>query len=175
MSNITARREDIDAILRSEHRDPFGVLGMHVITYNDQPAIAVRAAFVDVKESFVYVPDEDKLYPMTRVDDTGFFETVFPEVMPRNLTGGHTHLYTESSIEYFCSEFGFESMAEWWFGTDMVDLYRSILVILERSPSTRPLAESWAIRFKSLIDDIQSAMDKNRESSEVHMLVKVLT
>jgi hypothetical protein len=35
---------------------------------------------------------------------TVLFESVFPDVMPRHLVAGHTHLYTERSIRYLCSE-----------------------------------------------------------------------
>ncbi len=38
---------------------------------------------------------------------TVFFELMFPSIMPRHLTGGHTHLYTNSSLEYLFKEFDF--------------------------------------------------------------------
>lgn len=74
----TAAHHDIEAIIKSDHRDPFSILGMHPVTLDGAPAIAVRASFVDVKESFVYAPSEDTLYPMQRVHEAGFFEAVFP-------------------------------------------------------------------------------------------------
>lgn len=100
-----------------------------------------------------------------------FFEMVFPGVMPRHLAGGHTHLYTESSIDHFCSEFGFMRLAEWWFGADMVDLYRSVMVSLLKNPGTSNAADAWVKEFAGVIDDMQLAMDAKRLSSEVHMLV----
>ncbi len=75
--NPTVSKQAIAAIASSDHRDPFEVLGMHEISYNGRPAIVVRAYFVDVSQCFVYASDENKLYPMTRVPQTGFFETVF--------------------------------------------------------------------------------------------------
>jgi 1,4-alpha-glucan branching enzyme len=75
----TISKQAITMIGNSEHRDPFEVLGMHKIEYQGQPAIVVRAYFYDVRESFVYAIDEDKLYPMAQMPGTGFFEAVFPK------------------------------------------------------------------------------------------------
>lgn len=70
-----------------------------------------------------------------------FFEMAFDDVMPRQLSGGHTHLYTDSSLDWTCREFGFERVGEWWFGTDMVDLYRSVSVRLGRSEALRNMQQ----------------------------------
>ncbi len=102
-----------------------------------------------------------------------FFEMVFPQVMPRQLSGGHTHLYTESSIDYFCEEFGLERIAEWWFGTDLVDLFRSVLIMLGKTPECLEMTGIWETYFKDSIDDMQNVLDKRKLSSEVHMLLKV--
>jgi 1,4-alpha-glucan branching enzyme len=81
MSDITATisKQEMDAIINSEHHDPFAVLGMHEVKYKRKKAIVVRASFVDVDQAFVYVPEEDKSYPMTRVREPGFFEVVFQD------------------------------------------------------------------------------------------------
>jgi hypothetical protein len=42
-----------------------------------------------------------------------FFELAFPEVFQRHLSGGHTHLFTERSIDWMCGEFGMKRVAEW--------------------------------------------------------------
>jgi len=102
-----------------------------------------------------------------------FFEMVFPEVAPRHLVAGHTHLYTKDSIDHFCQEFGLEKVAEWWFGSDVMDLYRSVAVMLDHLPETGSMFERWKNVFQPLIDDIQMEIDKRRASSEVHMLVQV--
>ena len=100
-----------------------------------------------------------------------FLEMAFPGVFPRQLAGGHTHLYTESSIDHFCREFGFRRAAEWWFGTDMVDVYRNLLVSLADNPETAGAAPLWERSLKPALDDMQLAMDRRRLSSEVHMLL----
>jgi len=76
----TVTKKDIQKIAQSEHHDPFAILGMHTVDYNDgQRAIVVRAYFTDVQESFVYIPEDETLSPMERIPDTGFFEAVFPD------------------------------------------------------------------------------------------------
>jgi hypothetical protein len=102
-----------------------------------------------------------------------FFEMVFPEVMPRQLVGAHTHLYTETSIDYLCTEFGFARKAEWWFGTDVVDLYRSVSVMLGKRVGSRNMVSVWDRIFRPVMDDVQLAMDRHRLASEVHLLLKV--
>ena len=104
---------------------------------------------------------------------TVVLETVFTNIMPRHLVAGHTHLYTETSIDYFCKEFGFKKISEWWFGLDFADFYRSILVSLELQKSeVSVLVNYWKSQFAALIDDLQQVLDRNHLCSEVHMLVR---
>lgn len=100
------------------------------------------------------------------------FESVFPEVMPRHLVAGHTHLYTERSIRHLCDEFGFAPVAEWWFGLDIGDLYRTLLVSLGKSdtPNT-PLREYLTNQFLPLVDRLHHILDSAHQCSEVHMLL----
>jgi len=100
-----------------------------------------------------------------------FFEMVFPQVMQRQLTGGHTHLYTPSSIDHFCNEFGLEPVSEWWFGTDITDLYRDVFVALGQSENTRRMQVEWEEHFLGLVDELQLVIDRRKLSSEVHLLL----
>ena len=52
-----------------------------------------------------------------------YFELINQIFFNRHLSGGHTHLYTQESIRYFCKEFGFSIVGEWQFGTDIMDLF----------------------------------------------------
>ena len=54
-------------------------------------------------------------------------ENIFQDVFPRQLSGGHTHLYTNKSILYLVNEFNLKIKGEWWFGTDFSDLFRSLI------------------------------------------------
>ncbi len=101
-------------------------------------------------------------------------ESVFPEVMPRHLVAGHTHLYTEKSIDHLCYEFGFERLSEWWFGLDLTDLYRSVTVMIGKNEGNfnSPLREYWESHFLPLVDKLQGVLDEAQACSEVHILVK---
>jgi hypothetical protein len=70
------------------------------------------------------------------------------------------------------AEFGFEVCAEWWFGSDAMDLYRSILVQSERMSVSAEFSASLDSVFKPLIDSLQLEIDKAEVCSEVHMLWK---
>ncbi len=102
-----------------------------------------------------------------------FFEMIFPTVFNRHLSGGHTHLYTESSLHWLCQDLGLTRVAEWWFGTDMADLYRTVLTRLWQEPDTTAVPEKWIALFGAVIDELQLVLDKRRLSSEVHLLLRV--
>ncbi len=101
-----------------------------------------------------------------------FFEMVFPQVFQRQLSAGHTHLYTEASLDWTCREFGMERCAEWWFGTDIVDLFRSVSVELKRHDALRGVSDKWGALFAPAIDEMQLALDRRKLASEVHMLLR---
>lgn len=101
-----------------------------------------------------------------------YIELIFQQIMPRHLSGGHTHLYTESSMDWFIREFGFSRIAEWWFGTDLVDLYRSMFVTLNGDKETEGVAGLFDAAMKPAIDAMQLGVDERRLSSEVHMLLR---
>ena len=98
-------------------------------------------------------------------------ETVSQDVWPRHLSGGHTHLYTDRSIDHFCDEFGFARVAEWWFGTDMMDLYRHVHVRLGKQEETAGLSDLWSETFKPSIDELQVQLDRRKLSSQIHLLL----
>jgi len=101
-----------------------------------------------------------------------FLEMAFPEVFPRHLSGGHTHLYTARSLDWTCAEFGMTRAAEWWFGADMVDLFRAVTIELKRSCASKDESDLWPEMFSPAIDDVQLALDKRKLASEVHMLLE---
>ena len=68
------------------------------------------------------------------------------------------------------SKYGFVEHSSWWFCTDIHDLYRSI-VIENNKKKFKPL-NNIAYLIKDVIDNMQFQLDKNKLSSEVHMLLK---
>jgi SAM-dependent methyltransferase len=96
-----------------------------------------------------------------------FFEAAFPNVMARHLSTSHTHIYTEQSLAWMGKEFGFELIGEWWFGGDVMDLFRSVYVSL---PET--LRDRWRETFGPVIDDLQFQIDVRHMASEVHQVLR---
>jgi hypothetical protein len=99
-------------------------------------------------------------------------EAAFPHIFNRHLGGAHTHLYCERSIRHFSAEYGFEPVAEWWFGLDLTDLFRSLYVTLAQNPETAALSERIAAGFGQHVDALQQSLDAAKGSSEVHLLLR---
>ena len=103
---------------------------------------------------------------------SAYLEMVSPGIFHRQLSGGHTHLYTDSSLSHLSREFGFDIMAQWWFGADMVDLFRHISVALAKQQSSSKLMAMWKQDGAAVIDAMQLELDKKHFASEVHMVLK---
>ena len=102
-----------------------------------------------------------------------FFEMLSPETFHRQLSRDHTHLYTDQSIEWMCNTKGFKRVSEWWFGQDMLDLYRHILVHAKKKNGLSELAsEEFKRTFIPIIDSLQLVLDKKKLSNEIHILLR---
>ncbi|MGJ4753224.1 class I SAM-dependent methyltransferase [Leptospira kmetyi] len=101
-----------------------------------------------------------------------YVEMISKNRFHRQLHGTHTHLYTETSIAHLAEEFGFDIVSQWWFGTDMVDLYRNVYIDLEETGGSDSLRSHYQNMMKSIIDAMQLEIDKKHYSSEVHVLFK---
>lgn len=97
-------------------------------------------------------------------------ENSYEKVFNRLLGGGHTHLFTEKSLKIFMKKYKFLSIAEWWFGTDIMDLFRSFSVNLAQKSSFG--LNKILNKFKLIIDDLQLSVDKKKMSSQVHIIFK---
>ena len=98
-------------------------------------------------------------------------ENVFTNVYPRQLSGSHTHLYTKESIDYMVKKNNFKILGEWWFGTDISDLFRSML--LNSKYIDIKYIKYFNKYFGEHVDELQSVLDKKKLSCEVHMVLKV--
>ena len=101
-----------------------------------------------------------------------YLEMLQDNVFHRQLHGGHTHLYTEESLQFLSDEFQLEIVSEWWFGTDIVDLYRNLLINLEEKNVSSNLKNQYKKMMSQFMDSMQLEIDKKHYSSEVHMLLK---
>ncbi len=99
------------------------------------------------------------------------FENSFSKVFPRQLGGGHTHLYTKTSLEHLAKSNNLIVVGEWWFGTDFPDLFRS-LINTSKNYDKRIYTDLLKKNFFSVINELQTILDKNKICSEVHMIFK---
>lgn len=101
-----------------------------------------------------------------------FMELLNENHFNRHLSGGHTHLYTNESLEYMAKEFNFTIEAKWQFGADIMDAFRFSSIKLKSKMSSK-MQEIYEEKMLGIMDDLQLVMDKNNFSSEVHMIFKV--
>lgn len=97
-------------------------------------------------------------------------ENVFSNVFPRQLSGGHTHLFTEESIIEMNKIMDVSSIGEWRFGTDIMDLYRNLTVNLQSNGVSQKMVDYVYKGFGSKIDAIQHILDSNHSCSEIHVV-----
>lgn len=107
-------------------------------------------------------------YSVPMFSFSAVLENVFKDVFPRQLSGGHTHLFTEQSIAKMNELIGVKTVSEWRFGTDVIDLYRHILVNLQKNNASQKMMNYLFTGFGKKIDKIQSIFDKNHFCSEIH-------
>jgi hypothetical protein len=102
-----------------------------------------------------------------------FIEHSFPNVFPRVLSSGHTHLFTRSSLAYLFDEFKLNPLAEWHFGTDSMDLKRSFNIQLQKSSASEYIKEIFNEQFYSaqFMDEFQSLIDRHFLGSQTHVIL----
>jgi 1,4-alpha-glucan branching enzyme len=71
-----ALKEEIDLIVHSAHRDPFAVLGAHIVKSANKECVALRAFLPEAAEVGVVDLQSHQVYPMRKVHKDGFFEAV---------------------------------------------------------------------------------------------------
>ncbi len=73
----TAPRDEVLAVIRAEHCDPFHVLGIHPVEFMGHKMVAVRAFLPEAAAAEVLGPDEGRTAGMKRIHPEGFFEAAF--------------------------------------------------------------------------------------------------
>jgi 2-polyprenyl-3-methyl-5-hydroxy-6-metoxy-1,4-benzoquinol methylase len=122
-------------------------------------------------ESFKASNASHLLYSVPMFSSTVIFENIFQEVFPRQLSGGHTHLFTEKSLDVMHSLLGAHPIAQWRFGSDFMDLYRAVLTMLSKSKGSEKLADYFSEEFLSNVDNLQEVLDRSHFCSEIHCLL----
>ncbi len=100
-----------------------------------------------------------------------YIEAIFDKVYNRLLGGAHTHIFSNESIKYLMNDVKWQEIGEWRFGTDMADLYRTMMVSLFNN-GNKGLGKKFDDNFRKIIDDLQAVVDKNNLCSEIHIVCK---
>ena len=111
-------------------------------------------------------------YSVPMFSNSVFLEFIHQEVFPRQLSGGHTHLFLEESIKKMNSIIGVTPIAEWRFGTDVMDLYRIMMNRFNQVDVSDKFKHFFEEGFKQNIDGLQSVFDQNHFCSEIHLVGK---
>ena len=74
----TISAEQVDAIVRNLHHDPFQILGPHQLEVNGHKNWVVRAFVPDSTEVYLLNPETGEEYPMRSAHNEHFFEVVLP-------------------------------------------------------------------------------------------------
>ncbi len=149
-----------DAIIKS-HSDVISAIG--VIEHLREPQ-KFFDAFRKCRAKYLF-------YSVPMFSLSSILENIFKDIFPRQLSGGHTHLFTEQSIGKMNDIIGVRPVAEWRFGTDIIDLYRCLNVSLQKNRSSQKMIDQLYMGLASSIDDIQHILDKKHFCSEVHCVV----
>ncbi len=156
--------EKTNSFLENVEGDVISLIG--VLEHLRDPRGALRALRSNNRSRYLFIS-------VPLVSPCVFFELAFPSIMARHLSGVHTHLYSESSLSWMANEFGLKHLASWWFGSDVVDLYRSIAVRMKQIDPLNTLAARWERLFLPILDELQLVLDKKHLASEVHILYKI--
>lgn len=65
---------EIYKVIKGEHKDPFSVLGMHVVTEKRKKSVVVRAFLPFARECYVIDLEANERFVMEKIDESGFFE-----------------------------------------------------------------------------------------------------
>jgi hypothetical protein len=155
------RLENTKELLRETDSQVISMIGVLEHLQNPREAIREIEDNSRIKYFFVSVPTFSL---------STYLELLSPDIFHRQLGSSHTHLYTEKSLHHLASEFGFKIVGEWWFGSDMVDLYRHLRVNLDKIPTSKKFKDICMKELIPLIDSMQLEIDKSHGSSEVHLL-----
>lgn len=101
---------------------------------------------------------------------SSFFENNYTNVFPRVLGGPHTHCYSKKSLQYMFKKHNLKTVGSWWFGSDMFDLYRMIMV--SGKNTNKNYQKDFNSKFGKMIDDLQQVVDRHEECNEVHLILK---
>ncbi len=151
---------EFESIISKCEHDVVSLIG--VMEHLQEPRKALLA-FKESKAKYLYL--QVPLFSFSVL-----LEHINQDVFPRQFNAGHTHLYTDESLDYICKEFGLNRVGEWWFGTDMVDLFRHLVV--KSAPQNQGVMDGYIkTNFSDMIDELQNVFDNKKRCSGVNMIL----
>ena len=69
---------DIALLARAENRDPFRLLGPHIVEVNEEQRLVVRGFFPGAAQATVILKDRSDTIPASRISPEGLFEATLP-------------------------------------------------------------------------------------------------
>src|SRR5450759_3366181 len=75
---VSEFERDIALLLRAENRDPFRLLGPHIVEEGEEKRLVVRGLFPRATQISVILKDHSDAIPATRIRPEGLFEAVLP-------------------------------------------------------------------------------------------------
>lgn len=97
---------------------------------------------------------------------TCLFEAINPHIFNRHLGGAHTHLFTKSSLDWLYNKYDMKPIAVWDFGSDIMDIYRSLVISLTNSNASEKLTLLAECFFNENSDRLQFCVDESGFASE---------
>ncbi len=100
-------------------------------------------------------------------------DLLFKHLNPRTIGGGHFHLFTKKSLNYYLKKTKLKIKGEWWFGGDAHDLYRNtILNLINKKNIKNKLFLNYLdnIMLKPM-DNYQNQIDKSKSTSDIHLVI----
>ena len=138
-------------------------------------AIGVLEHLVHLDENIVAIKSNANIkYVFASVPMFSFsscFEVAFANGYNRHTGGTHTHLFTNESVAKMADRMGFEVAYEWRFGSDINDLYRFLMVSMQKN-NNEDFSRYFSEKFVPLMDEIQQVIDKSEFSSELHFILR---
>lgn len=137
--------------------------------------IGVLEHIVDLHEVLQAIEDNPHIryvfFSVPLFSYSAIFESIHPAVFNRQLGGTHTHLFTNESIEWLCGRFNWEMIGAWYFGTDIADMIRMVMVEAEMA-GNQEVSIYFKDKVAQILDQLQIVIDQQKFCSEVHMLIQ---
>src|SRR6266851_2161135 len=75
---VSEFERDIALLLRAENRDPFRLLGPHIVEQGEEKRLVARGFFPRATQVSILLKDHSDAIPATRIRPEGLFEAALP-------------------------------------------------------------------------------------------------